>query len=311
MEPAKRKFVNTLPRGGEETCSSVVSEEVFVETDESDSAFSDYQDNATVLMGDRELIPGFPDITKDTNVRLVARKILHTSPYPTLLFALRRDSGSISFFDMKETGGIRSVYALASELFGDYAYNGYYRDGDDVYAVVTCDASFLSCDASVTWHVGSELVNQKHCFGVPFSQTVVEFFSGNPVFLHQQQGSAILPTPSVWYLPSNGDDLISLRCRGPERHDVDSDVGPFYRLFSFSKASSMKGYNFIIRYAVFENDLVCDDQTDAEWWRSGGQLVSRDGHTLTLVKSDDVHFIEYNDHYSSDSSPAGVPNTSL
>ena len=303
--------MNTLPRGGEETCSPVENEESFGENAYSDGTSSDYQDDTVVLMGDREILPGFPELSKGTNVRLIARKILHTSPYPILLFALKRDHGTIDFFDIEEAEGLRGVYYMASELFGDYTYNGYYRDGDDVYAVVTCDASFLSCDAAVAWHVGSELVNQKHCFGVPFALTVVDFFLNNPIFLHQQQASTILPTPSIWYLPSNGDDLISLRCRGLERHGVDSEVGPFYRLFSFNEAASMQGYRFIIRYAVFENDLVCDDQTDEEWWRSGGQLVSKDGNILTLVKNDDVHFIEYDDHYSSDSSPPGAPSTSL
>ena len=312
MDHVRKKFVNTLPRGGEEMCSPVESADRTLYDSGSDRTLSETDDDDGIgVMGDRDLLPGFPAVQHNSRVYLISRKFLCTSPYPILLFGMKRDDDSYSFFELARDLSIRGVNDLASELFGDYDYEGYCRDGADVYAVVTCKSPFISCDASVTWHVGSEAVNQRHSFGRPFSDSVVDFFMRRPMFLHQQEGPVILPTPSVWYLPSNGEDIISLRCRGPERHEVDSEVGPFYQLYSYEKAAGMEGLCFLVRYAVFESNLVSSDRNDSDWWTLGSQMISEDGSTLTLVKSDDVHFIEYDDHHSSDSSPAGTPSTSL
>lgn len=311
MSQLNKKFVNTLPRGGEEMCSPADFPDSSSNESGSEIDASEPDDESIVIMGDRDLLPGFPIVNTDTRVRLIARKILCTEPHPILLFGMQRNKNNYGFFEVKGPLDVRGISGLASELFGDYEYNGYCRDGNDVYAVVTCNASFIACDVSVTWHVSSEILNQKHSFGLPFSRNAIEFFYNHASFLHQQERTAILPAPTVWYLPSNGEDLITLRCRGPERGDVDSEIGPFYRLFSYEKALLMSDYQFIVRYAVFESNVVCGQVEDPEWWKRGEQLISKDGSTLTLVRSDHVHFIEYDEHHSSDSSPAGAPSTNL
>lgn len=311
MSNFSKKFVNTLPRGGEEMCSPVESQGSYEVDSDSDRTITDVEDDPITVMGDRDLIPGFPSLDGESSLRLVVRKFINTSPYPILLLGMRQDRCSFSFFEVEGTRDIRGVHSLASELFGEYEYDGYYRDGSDVYAFVTCTSSFLGCDISVCWHVCSETVNQKHSFGIQFAPNVVDFFSRNPLFLHQQEGPIILPSPSVWYVPSDSGDLISLRFAGPHRDSVDSDSGPFYRLFSFDKASAMEPHCFLVKYAVFESNITCQDNDHPEWWRDGSQMISDSGDTITLVKTDDVHFIEYNEHYSSESSPAGAPSTSL
>jgi hypothetical protein len=235
---------------------------------------------------DNSIIPGFPK-DSTTHRPVLCRYVLQADMYPILLLGLKETKGELVMPSLE--GGYREAGRFAGT---NGRYDGFVLTSVETSALVV---TFSERDESLHWVIASEVVNCRHSFGVPISESVRGLLMRHLYLTTLLEEGIIAPTPSVWYVESDIESIPTRKAAGPRRLSVDDPMGPFYKLYSWERCP--RG-STIVKYAVFEEDVA--SVAYSRWFRDRSTYIADDGSFIVVRDPDQTYCIDWS--HSSESS---------
>jgi len=284
MSSSKRSFITT------KAMEQLDMDSAYQSSGGSDSEDADkYIETRTVyntFACDNSIIPGFPK-DSTTHRPVLCRYVLQADMHPILLLGLKESKGELVMPSLE--GG----YKEASRFAGTNGrYDGFVLTSIETSALVV---TFSERDESLHWVTASEVINRRHSFGVPISESVRGLLMRHLYLTILLEEEIIVPTPSVWYVESDVESISTRKAAGPRRSSVDDPIGPFYKLYSWEKCR--KG-SAVVKYAVFEEDVA--SVACSRWFRDRSTYIADGGSFIVVRDPDQTCYIDWS--HSSESS---------
>jgi len=175
---------------------------------------------------------------RDTNVFIIPYRICENHCKPYIEFGFLEKS-EILFLELKTN---MKPLVMGKNYKGFIDYNG------KIYLIMNVEKT----NDDYTWLIPDEIVNQKHFFGVPVSDNVVNLFIQYDELLYLRKNHSI-EQPMALYITTDDESLYSLGIPKRMNHDKLSHYEP---LEIYKKENTKK-----MRYIVFLGKLSLNKDT--------------------------------------------------